>query len=130
MAKPKLAACGIDCAECDSYKATIDRDWNAAANLVDWYRGVGWIGKNEGAEAVMSKNPQCKGCWDSTDDCFFKITFGCEKRICCMEKQLSNCGECGDFPCGHYSEFPSANAFYQKAMERLLAIKANTKMPF
>ena len=48
MNKLKLAACGIDCNECGSYKVTMEHDIKAAEGLVTWYRGKGWIGKNEG----------------------------------------------------------------------------------
>jgi len=38
MNKLKLAACGIACNECASYKVTIEQDMNAAERLVEWYR--------------------------------------------------------------------------------------------
>ena len=50
MEKLGLAACGIDCSECASYKVTMNQDLNAAESLVEWYRGQGWIGQNEGVE--------------------------------------------------------------------------------
>ena len=62
MDKHKLAACGIDCNECDSYKVTMEQDMKAAEELVEWYQNMGWIGKNEGSEAVIKKSPLCKGC--------------------------------------------------------------------
>ena len=124
MNTKKLAACGIDCTECGSYKVTMEQDLNAAEGLVEWYRNMGWIEKDEGAEAVVKKNPLCKGCWNSTDDCFFK--HGCGILICCKEKQINHCDECSDFPCERYNEFASKNEFYQKAMMNLLSLKANT----
>jgi len=124
MKKLKLAACGIDCNECGSYKVTATKDLEAAEALVDWYRSMGWIGESEGAEAVISKNPLCKGCWDSTDDCFFKCGGGnCDFRVCCKERQINHCGECSDFPCERYNKFASANEFYQKAKERLIVLR-------
>jgi len=97
----------------------------AAEGLVEWYRSQGWIGENEGAEAVMKKNPLCKGCWNTTDDCFFKC--GCHPsrdfRICCAEKQINHCGECGDFPCEPYLEFVGDFEHHKKAMEYLLSLK-------
>jgi hypothetical protein len=127
--KLRLAACGIDCAACGSYKATIHHDIKAAEGLVDWYRSQGWIGKNEGAEAVMRKAPLCKGCWNTTDDCFFKC--GClpgrDFRICCIEKQIGHCGECYDFPCEQYLEFVGDLEHHKKAMEYLLSLRQSTK---
>ncbi len=125
MDKIKLAACGIDCAECGSYKVTMEQDLKAAESLIDWYKSQGWIGENEGAEAVIKKNPLCKGCWNNTDDCFFKC--GCHPnrdfRICCTEKQIEHCGYCGDFPCEYYMEFVGELEHHKKAMDFLLSLK-------
>ena len=55
MSKLKLAACGINCSECGSYKVTMEQDLKAAEGLVEWYRSAGWIGENEGAGAVLKK---------------------------------------------------------------------------
>jgi len=126
MGDLKMAACGIDCAQCGSYKATMENDMEAAEGLIDWYRGMGWIGENEGAEAVLSKNPLCKGCWNPMGECFFKGCANCYLRNCCAEKQLNHCGECGDFPCVRYSEFAAWPEHHQKAMEHLLAIRDNS----
>lgn len=118
----KLAACGIDCAECASYKATIHQDLDAAALLVPWYRGNGWIGADEGAEAILRKNPLCRGCWEGTEDCFFKC--GCGRtdfRECCRERQIDHCGDCDNFPCAEYREWVSWSETHGQAMEKLLA---------
>ena len=128
MTQLKMAACGIDCAECASYKVTVHQDIKSAELLVPWYRGMGWIGENEGAEAVMKKAPLCKGCWNVTEDCFFKCGCGSRDfRVCCAERKINHCGECGDFPCGHYQKFASESGHHQKAMERLVALKANAR---
>jgi len=123
----RIAACGIDCAECASYKVAIEHDLKAAELLVEWYKGQGWIGENEGAEAVMKKAPLCKGCWNTTDDCFFKCGCGSRDfRICCTEKQISHCGECSDFPCEHYKIFVGDLDHHKKAMEYLLSLREKT----
>ncbi|MCL2055871.1 MAG: DUF3795 domain-containing protein [Oscillospiraceae bacterium] len=121
-----MAACGIDCSECGSYKVTMYGEMEAAALLVDWYRSQGWIGENEGAAAVLNKNPLCKGCWDITDDCFWKCGCGStDFRICCKERQINHCGECADFPCGHYIEWAGWNESHKNAMEHLLSLREN-----
>lgn len=121
----KIAACGIDCSQCGSYKVTMENDREAAESLVAWYRNQGWIGQEESADAVLRKNPICKGCWNGSEDCFFKC--GCHPgrdfRACCREKQISHCGECRAFPCGSYLEFVGDLEHHRKAMERLLALR-------
>ena len=127
MQRLRMAACGVDCNECGQYKITSEHNLEEAEGLVDWFRSMGWIGENEGAEAVMKKASLCKGCWDIADDCFWKCIGGnCGLRACCEERQIDHCGECGDFPCGRYKEFADGNDWHQKAMERLLSLRANT----
>ena len=130
MEKLKLAACGIDCNECGQYKVTAFRDMEEAKGLAGWYRSMGWIGENEGGEAVMAKNPLCKGCWYITEDCFFKC--GCghhDFRVCCTERQINHCGECADFPCAHYLEWANWEGaeHHKKVMEQLLAAREMRK---
>jgi len=126
MNKLKMAACGIDCSECDSYKVTVEQDLKAAETLVEWYRSQSWIGENEGAEAVLKKVPLCKGCWNVTDDCFFKCGCGnIDFRICCKDRQINHCGECNDFPCEQYKKWVDWHESHKKAMERLIVLKTN-----
>lgn len=124
MAKVRLAACGIDCGACGQYKVTLEQDISAAESMVEWFRSQGWIGPDEGAEAVMKKAPLCKGCWDVTPDCFWSCGCGSRDfRVCCNEKQISHCGECDTFPCENYQEWRSWHESHAKAMELLLSLR-------
>ena len=126
MEKLRLAPCGIDCAECGSYKVTMEHDLESAETLVDWYRANGWIEDSEGAEAVMKKAPLCRGCWNLSDDCFFKCSCGSRDfRVCCTEKQINHCGECRDFPCEDYMNFVGDLEHHKKAMEHLISLQQN-----
>jgi len=127
MDKLKLAACGIDCSQCGQYKVTMEQDLNAAESLAEWFRSQGWIGENEGAEAVLNKAPLCKGCWNITDDCFWKCGCGSRDfRVCCQKRKINHCGECGRFPCKHYKNWTSWHESHQKAMEHLLSLRNGT----
>ena len=127
MNKLKLAACGIDCNECASYKVTMEQDLKAAELILPWFRNRGLIGENEGAEAVVKKAPFCTGCRNIANDCFWEGCNSCKFRICCTEKQLNHCGECQDFPCEAYQKFASKCDFYKKAMEHLLSLRDGNK---
>ena len=116
-----MAACGIDCNECASYKVTMTQDLKAAELMLPWFRGQGLVGENEGAEAVVKFAPFCTGCWKMKDDCYWSGCNNCRFRVCCVEKKIDHCGECGDFPCDHYKNWAS-NETYKKAMERLLSL--------
>ena len=121
----RMAACGMDCSACASYKATVDNDMEAAEALVEWYKRQGWIGEDEGAAAILMKNPLCKGCWNASEDCFFAC--GCHPsrdfRLCCSDKHIAHCGECSLFPCGEYIEFVGDLKHHREAMERLVAFR-------
>ncbi|MCL2700291.1 MAG: DUF3795 domain-containing protein [Phycisphaerae bacterium] len=120
----KMAACGLDCNECGLYKVTSQQDVNAAESLVGWLRGIGLIGNDEGAEAVLKKTPLCDGCWTKTGVCW---SGNCGLRTCCEEKQLNHCGECGEFPCEKYTKWVEIFVDgHQKAMEHLLSLKTNS----
>lgn len=124
MNRLKMAACGIDCNECGQYKVTLQHDMKAAESLVEWFRSRGWIGKDEGAEAVMKKAPLCNGCWDKTGVVF--CSSNCLHQ-CCEERKLNHCGECGDFPCKKYLEWVGNLEHHEKAMEHLLSLKQTHK---
>jgi hypothetical protein len=115
-----MGACGIDCNECNLYKA--EHDLKAAGALVEWFKRQGWIEKNEDAEAVMKKAPFCKGCWVKNDVCWCG---DCDLRICCEETQFNHCGECGNFPCEKYKRWINGLEHHEKAMEYLMSLKAN-----
>ena len=121
----KIAACGIDCNECGQYKVTAMNDADAAEDLTQWFRGMGWIGEGDGAEAVLKMAPLCKGCRNIDDDCFWKCGGGdCGLRLCCEERQLGHCGECVEFPCGEYKKFGEDGLpHHRKAMAYLQSLK-------
>jgi hypothetical protein len=120
MNKAKMASCGIDCNECAQYKVTMEQDLHAAESLVEWFRSREWIGQDDGAEAVLRKAPLCKGCWS---DYRYSGCENCDSHICCEEKQLNHCGECGSYPCEKYEGRAAIHETYKKAMERLLSLK-------
>lgn len=126
MKTVRLAACGVDCAECAQYKVVTNQDVQAAELLVEWFRERGWIGQDEGAEAVIKKAPLCKGCWDITEDCFWRC--GCGKRdfrVCRSEKQVRYCEECDEFPCTDYQTWMRWHMGHVKAKNSLLSLRAN-----
>ena len=128
MSKLKLAACGIDCEACGSYKATVFGDISAAEELVEWYRGCGWIPADAGAEEVLALSPLCRGCWEDNADCFFKCgCYNIDFRVCCKDRGIENCSGCDDFPCKNYADFANANSHHMAAMETIETIRNNSK---
>ena len=125
MSKLKMAACGLDCNECSSYKVTMTQDLKAAEQMLPWFRSQGLIEENEGAEAVIKKAPFCTGCWNIANDCYWAGCNNCKFRGCCVEKGISHCGECNEFPCERIKEFATQGENKKKAMEYLIALREN-----
>jgi len=121
-----MAACGLDCSECGAYKVTMFGDLEEAGKMAEFWRHNGWIGPDDGAEAVLRANPVCKGCWDNAD-CVIKCGCGNGRdfRACCNEKGIRHCGECGAFPCGDYKAWAAQNEGCQAGMNVLLSLRAN-----
>ena len=115
MAIKHPAPCGLDCSGCNLYNA--EEDLSAAAALVDWFRARGWIGPQDGAEAVQSKAPFCMGCRAKQGPCWCG---DCALRACCAGRGHADCGDCPDFPCGQYREWTVDTPHHQAAMELLL----------
>jgi hypothetical protein len=125
--KLKLAACGIDCNECASYKVTMTQDVKAAELMLPWFKSQGLVEENDGAETILKYAPFCTGCWNIAGDCYWAGCNNCEIRVCCLDKQLNHCGECDDFPCDKFNRFDLANENYKKAREYLTAFQQNRK---
>ena len=128
MGIQRIAACGVDCSVCSQYKVTVDKNYDAALTLVEWYRSMNWITEDEGAEAIIKKAPLCNGCWEVTGDCFFKCGCGSRDfRICCKNKNIEHCGECDIFPCEHYKIWVGWSDSHKKAMEYLLSLRTGKR---
>lgn len=121
MERLAIAPCGIDCDECNLYRAGFEP--SSAEALVDWFRGLGWIGLEEGADAVQAKAPFCMGC---RGDQAKQWSGDCAIRACAVdERELSHCGQCGDFLCPSLKEFAASAEHHAAAVERLKRLRDN-----
>ena len=86
-----ISFCGINCAECPAYIATINNDDELRAKTaIEWSQGYNVDLKPE--------NIDCVGC-TSTDGMHFAHCQQCDARLCGLERNLTNCGYCEDYPC-------------------------------
>lgn len=100
-----IAACGIDCSECEARQATLAND-NEKRTAV----AAKWSQQYQAELTAESIN--CMGCMEPG------VHFGhcnqCDYRACVRSKGLKNCSECSDFPCEMLSQFfgyvPAAKA--------------------
>jgi hypothetical protein len=110
-----IAACGLDCGECSIRKLPFDDD--AAAEVVAWFKKMGWLKGSEGVSEAIERSMYCKGCLGDrslhwSDDCWIL-------KCCVDEKGLRNCSECGTFPCDRLVEWSGQNDDYGRAFQRL-----------
>ena len=92
-----IAACGLDCAQCDSYRATQSNDLLMLEATVDKWS------KEYNASGLTVENIQCDGCMTAgrkTGHCS-----ECQIRQCVIEHGLENCAVCPDYACEKLQAF-------------------------
>lgn len=104
--KELIAACGLDCAACPAYVATMAEDEAALAKVAE-----NWS-KMFGMPATI-ESVRCHGCF-ARDGVQVGHCGECEIRLCAVEKSHPNCSECGDFACakleGFFKDCPDAKS--------------------
>jgi hypothetical protein len=92
-----IAACGLDCAKCDSYIATQANDPAALEKVAEKWR------VEYHADGITAANILCDGCMEGGR------TIGycqdCKIRACVQERGLKNCAACPDYACETLTEF-------------------------
>ena len=108
-----IAPCGLDCAECEAYKATQANDAEEIARVAaQWEKEYG--GKIP-PEAVW-----CDSCLSAGErKCGHCAE--CDMRACVVGRGLTTCAECSDYRCEKISRFLGSVSC---AKERLDAIRA------
>jgi hypothetical protein len=110
MANMMIAACGLDCAECNAYKA-----WKTDDQALRVKTAAEWTKSFNFAFAPEMIN--CSGC---------RVAEGpkighcaeCGFRACAQKKGLGTCAECGEYACADLKGFlagvPQAKANLEK----------------
>lgn len=105
-----ISACGLDCAQCESYKATQANDQAAIAVLVEKWR------KEYDSPGISAENILCDGCLGG------KRTLGycreCKIRACVFDRGLKNCASCPEFGC------EMTKAFWERAPQARTNLEA------
>ena len=128
MNEKMIAVCGLDCAGCGLYKASLG-DVEAAQSLVGWWKGEGWLKEDEGVDEVLARGPHCLGCGGDRSKHW---AANCKILHCCVDqKGLTSCHECDDFVCERLEEWaqnahPIQSAKYAKALDRLRGMRGET----
>ena len=83
-----IGACGLNCSNCDAFKATQANDIKKLAELAkSWGGDKNWRPEQMRCDGCTSKRLQ-PGCRE------------CAVRACAQEKETGICSRCGEYPCG------------------------------
>ena len=82
-----IGYCGINCLECNAYKATVTGNRDLLVEVSKKF----WDGRYQPEEWA------CLGCGPDSKPFMSAYCDGCEIRACAAGKQLPNCAACPDF---------------------------------
>jgi hypothetical protein len=95
-----LAACGLECAECDAYKATQTGDVELAKKVAaEWTKAFGG-----GKHVFAVEETYCDGCL-TPGERKGGYCGACPIRACVIQKKIDNCAHCADYACKDLTEF-------------------------
>ncbi len=107
-----IGACGIDCGNCATYKATQANDSKKLAELA-----ISWSSENN------KWNPEdmwCEGC--AAGGRVYKGCMSCGVRACAQGKGVGICSKCVEYPCdkleGMWKSFGGDTAAYKANLEK------------
>jgi hypothetical protein len=91
-----IACCGLNCAECGAYQATMtDNDDLRAKTSEEWSKLYG--------SDIPPESINCAGC--NGNGVLFYYPTVCEYRKCVKERGLHTCAECPDYACENLQKF-------------------------
>ncbi len=97
MSKPLIAACGLDCSQCEAYVATQANDLLALEAIAEKWR-VEYHAPGISADTIL-----CDGCM--VEGRKIGHCAECQIRQCVVERGLQNCAACADYPCEQLTSF-------------------------
>lgn len=119
MRNPEMmAACGLDCGTCSIRRYAFDDE--AAAEVLPWFRAMGWLAEGEGRGEAIAMKMLCSGC---RGDRSLHWSADCWILLCCVDQRhLRNCSQCTTFPCDRLVEWAKTDDSYGKAFARLQSL--------
>ncbi len=111
-----IAACGIDCTNCDIRRAATDPELRRT--IIAWFKAKRSLDVDPEAIRCTWCRGDRSGHW--SPDCWIL-------RCCVDEKRLAHCSQCADFPCGRLVEWSQQNEGYGRAFARLQAMRSASR---
>jgi len=94
MGKEVLTRCGYRCDLCLAYKENVAKADRRVELSDGWHKCFGF--------RIPPEKIYCEGCMSGDNPKL--IDTKCPVRACVIEKGLSNCSECGEYPCKTFNE--------------------------
>jgi hypothetical protein len=107
-----IGYCGDDCELCPRYIATKSNDIKKMKETAILWEKVGFRDHIVSPEEMI-----CKGC-ASLEQCHYR-----DVRECAEDKEISNCGNCNDYPCDKINEVFDRTDAYAKQCKKMCDIK-------
>lgn len=107
-----IAYCGLNCADCGAYQATISNDENLREEVAKK-----WAAEYN-APNLTSKDIYCTGCTTAAGP-WFSHCQECTYRLCAKEKGVETCAACADFPCPDIEGFLNRIPVARQNLEKL-----------
>ncbi len=107
-----IAACGLDCAECDIYRAKSEPD--VMKGILDWLN-------RDVPDRCKPEDVHCDGC---LGDRSVHWSADCDILTCCVDaKEFKSCSECGELPCERLKKWSENGPRYTAALESLMSAR-------
>ena len=104
-----IAYCGLNCAECNAFKATQAKD-------SDWKKQLAKKWSDE-SEEFKPEDIDCKGCMSDVISGWCRKI--CKIRPCAQRRKVKTCARCQDYPCENLKEFLSKEPVATKNLEKI-----------
>jgi len=95
-----IAACGLDCSQCEAYKATQANDLLLLEAVAEKW-SVEFNAPGLSADLI-----RCDGCM--IPGLKMSHCAECRMRLCALERGLANCAACPDYACAELAGFLQA----------------------
>ena len=117
MSTKMIAYCGLVCTECPGYLATQANDPVAAQKVAaEWSKAY--------HTDVKVEHVWCDGCTTPGRKC--SHCSECEIRGCVLERGLTTCGPCADYPCPTITGFLTMVPAVKATLDRLHAARQSS----
>jgi hypothetical protein len=107
-----ISKCGIECTNCDAYKATIQ-------NSDDLRKETAEKWSSQHGTNIDYKTINCMGCQETDNSKLFSHCNVCKVRLCANDKGYTTCAECDDYGCDNVSEIWKFDNSFKENLDSL-----------